>query len=122
MTVMIFGKTQFLRSVAMTLATCLIWLGIACISLCAMHSEETEPENVSLSIHNAATDEDCCPVSAVVGSQLPERFTLQPLSSAAHPMAFTSVLLTDIQPFESVPLTLAATPSPPFKRLSVLRI
>jgi hypothetical protein len=122
MTAMIFGKAQFLRPVAMTLAACLIWLGIACISLCATHGEETTQEYVSLSIGDAAPDEDCCPVSDVVGGLLPERFTLQPLSSDAQPMALTSLLLTAIQPFEPVSLTLAATPSPPFRRLSVLRI
>jgi hypothetical protein len=122
MTAMIFLRTQFLRPVAMTLAACLIWLGIACISLCALHSEETEQEHVSLSIGDAAIDEDCCPVSDAVGSMLPERLTIQPLSSDAQPVALTSLLLSSIKPFEPESLALAASPSPPFRRLSVLRI
>jgi hypothetical protein len=99
----------------------LVWAMLACVSVCASHLEglcaEETPHHSAASL--VSPDTDCCPMIRAIGSN-PERLSVYPGSSLDSnsfllPIGRIAIRINHIPHF-------AATHSPPFERLCILRI
>ena len=114
------------RTVATVLSASVVWLMVACLSLCSSHcaeSEETCSVMAPVEI-DAAHETDCCPITSAPVSLKPERLSLNLQATNAGQAVVTSAA----QSFNaSFPLTARIevpypSSSPPLLQSCVLRI
>jgi hypothetical protein len=113
------------RVIAALMPLCLVWVFIACISICASHTEAADEGSAVLSIRmNAALLSECCPIIDANKATLTKRSSLDLLASpdiqnsphASLPsLNQSSITHLRYSPFNS-------TCDPPFERLRILRI
>ena len=75
------------RGLALGLPVCLLWLFLACLTVCSSHAEkesfaESKSSSSAYSLVSADS-EDCCSVSGGERSVIPERITLTWISTKA---------------------------------------
>lgn len=113
------------RGLAALLSLWLIGLSVACISICLMHNEDSsEAAGLSESYEvTDAQDEECCPLTQTLVSNLPERlsFVLQ-ISAHNLPSVITAIQINQELGNHRNNSFWSSSLDPPFERSCVLRI
>jgi hypothetical protein len=121
---MISAHSLITRSIALLLPVCLIWLFIACVTLCSMHVDGyklTHAGSLSSTASTASGEIDCCPFTESLRSVLPERSVLE-VPAAEHTPVALVVGASDYEMSFHHFLTASGSSDPPLKRLRTLRI
>lgn len=119
-------RSALTRSLAMLTPVCMIWVFVACVSLCSEHEvvNAGHAEAHAVSTAEFAETPDCCPAGEASCGVLTDRATFVSDPSAAPPAPdVAAVPAADIalaHPARGVPPDWAA--HPPFERLRTLRI
>jgi hypothetical protein len=119
-------RLLIVRSMAILLSASVVWLMVACISLCASHCAEPQETCEALSSDeiDAAHEGDCCPITRTPVSSMPERLTLNlQVSHAEQATAPPAAQILDLNCHLSGRIEVPyPSSSPPLSQLCVLRI
>ena len=123
---MFTARTLLIRLTATLLPVCLVWVFVACVSLCSAHPAEAGEAAavVSWDVADDAPESDCCPVSEASQGALPERTSQSPqagteLHTPTPKMTGPGVTGAVRRAPASASFT---SPDPPFEQLRALRI
>jgi hypothetical protein len=106
-----------------------LWAFAGCVSLCSIHSAETQKTHLAIPSSGIErshdTDTDCCPITATPATALPERLLIGSQVCGDHhvSIALAHELSNQFAGGHVHNVSLApSTSDPPFERLSILRI
>jgi hypothetical protein len=108
------------RLLAAWMPLCVVWVFVACVSLCAAQSDECEKSLVQRL--DAPQEASHCPIREAVDGLIPERqaFSPQAIPQAIRPSGTTAS--ESYLPISASGLLLPSSADPPLKLLGVLRI
>lgn len=124
---MISRRNPLLRSMAIGLQLCFVWLFAVCVFNCSSH-EELEPACIALASDEISSthqgESDCCPITATPASVIPDRRLDGPQLNGGQPMMIAppAPAIALVVPHHSLTSITPACTGPPFERLCTLRI
>lgn len=122
---MLLPQSKFTRCLAVFLPVCFVWAFVACVIICSEdvgHADEAQI--VGFVEVNASDESDCCPMSDLPASLLPERPSFKAQISGDY-QALTAPSIQSLPAIAFLYTRSTIGPSlhgPPLERLSVLRI
>jgi hypothetical protein len=126
---MVRRQSLLTRVLAAVLPGFFLWAFAGCVSLCSIHSAETQKTHLDVSSSGIErshdTDTDCCPITATPATALPERLLIASQVCGDHhvSIALAQELSSHLAGGHVRSARLApSTSDPPFERLSILRI
>ena len=119
-------QTSIERCIAVLLSASVVWLMVACVSLCSSHCIEQEEEAsapLSREEFDIAHEVDCCPITSTPVSLMPERQSLSLVTNADQAITAAAPQLFNLKSVHSSRVEVPYTSSgPPLSQLCVLRI
>lgn len=102
------------------LPLCLVWVFLACVSLCAAQTDECEKP---LTIRPDSSQEaNHCPLTQAIDGVMPERQASSTRVTAQTNLLAETVAIDSCAPLSESVLRFTSSPDPPLKLLCVLRI